>query len=201
MKAVQSVRNVKMGLKRRLKEKCSVHILFLIFVTGIVMILSASVAVASFNAISFITNNTTFFSDFREFREQWFAVEEQIFGIEDIYAPVDWSAIRDSAKEVVMKHERIMIKFIRDARSSRDTLPQDQVSGAQGVIEKVLEYIDSVGLVVLKLYEISEQLHRKTVDPFSYTMTDYNQDVRQLKQLYATFHTNGNELNQLFYGR
>ena len=94
-----------------------------------------------------------------------------------------------------------MMKFIRDARSSRDTLPQDQLSGAQGVIEKVLEYIDSVGLVVLKLYEVSEQLHRKTVDPYSYTMADYNQDIKQLKQLYSTYHDNGNELNQLFYGK
>ena len=201
MKAAQSARDAKMGLKRQLKEKCSVRILFFVFVTGLTMVLSTSAAVASFNAMSFIMNNTTFFSDFREFREQWFAVEEQIFGIEDIYAPVDWEAIRDGAKEVVMKHEHIMMKFIRDARSSRDTLPQDQLSGAQGVIEKVLEYIDSVGLVVLKLYEISEQLHRKTVDPYSYTMADYNQDIKQLKQLYATYHDNGNELNQLFYGK
>lgn len=190
-----------MGPERQMKEKCSVHILFLTFVIGIVMILFTSAAIASFSAMSFIMNNTTFFLDFRGFREQWFAVEEQIFEIEDISIPVDWSAIRDNAKKVVMEHERIMIKFIRDARASRDTLPQDQVSEAQGVIEKVLEYIDSVGLVVLKLYEISEQLHQKTVDPFSYTMKDYNQDIKQLEQLYATFHNNGNELNQLFYGK
>ena len=201
MKAVQSVKDAKMGLKPQLKEKRPVRILFLIFVTGIAMILHTSAAVASFNAMSFIMNNTTFFSDFREFREQWFAVEEKIFGIEDTYDPVDWSAIRESAKEVVTEHERIMIKFVRDARSSRDALPQDQASGAQGVIEKVLEYIDSVGLVVLKLYEISEHLHRKTVDPYSYSMTDYNEDVRQLNQLYAAFHNNGNDLNQLFYGK
>ena len=115
MKAVQLVRDAKMGPKHQLKEKCShVHILFLTFVIGIVIILSTSAAVASFNAISFIMNNTTFFSDFREFQEQWFVVEEQIFGVEDIYAPIDWSAIRDRAKEVVIEHERIMIKFVRD---------------------------------------------------------------------------------------
>lgn len=190
-----------MRLKRQPKDRRSVHILSLAFVTSIVMILHASAAMATFNAMSFIRNNTTFFSDFREFRVQWFAVEEQIFGIEDIYAPVDWSAIRDSAKEVVTKHERLMVKFVRDARSSRSKLPQGEASRAQEVIEKVLEYIDSVGLVVLKLYEISEKLYRKTVEPYSYTMTDYNVDIKQFKQLYATFQNQGNELNQLFYGK
>ncbi len=190
-----------MRLKRQPQDRPSVHILSFAMATSIVMILHSSAAMATFNAMSFIRNNTTFFSDFREFREQWFAVEEQIFGIEDIYAPVDWSAIRDSAKEVVMKHERLMVKFFRDARSSRSKLPQGEAARAQEVIEKVLEYIDSVGLVVLKLYEISEKLHRKTVEPYSYTMTDYNVDNKQFMQLYATFKNQGNELNQLLYGR
>jgi len=165
------------------------------------MILYASTAMATFNAVSFIRNNTTFFSDFREFREQWFAVEEQIFGIEDIYAPVDWSAIRDSAKEVVMEHERLMVKFVRDARSAQSKLPPAEAAQAQHAIEIVLEYLDSVGLVILKLYEISEKLYKKTLDPYSYTMSDYNDDFRHFKKLNEAFEKKGKALNQLLYGK
>ncbi len=90
-----------MRLKRQPKDRLFVHILSFAFVTSIVVSLHASAAVNTFNATSFIRNNTTFFSDFRELQSKWFSVEEQIFGIEDVYTSVDWSAIRDSAKEVV----------------------------------------------------------------------------------------------------
>jgi len=162
--------------------------------------LNTTPVMAKFDPMSFFENNTTFFSDFRECRAQWFAVEDRISSIKDEYEPVDWAAIRDSAKEVVMKHERLMVKFARDCRSARSKLPAAEAAQAQHAIEIVLEYLDSVGLVVLKLYEISEKLYKKQ-DPYSYTMSDYNDDLRHFKKLNEAFEGKGKALNQLLYGR
>ncbi|MDA2921122.1 hypothetical protein MYX76_16805 [Desulfobacterota bacterium AH_259_B03_O07] len=65
----------------------------------------------------------------------------------------------------------------------------------------MLEYLDSVGLVVLKLYEISEKLYKKTLDPYSYTMADYNADFRHFKKLNEAFEKKGESVNQLLYGK
>jgi hypothetical protein len=156
---------------------------------------------AKFDPMSFFEKNTTFFSDFKTFRTQWFAVEDRISSIKDEYEPVDWATIRDSAKEVVMKHERLMAKFTRDCRSAQSKLPPAEAAQAQQAIEIVLEYLDSVGLVVLKLYDISEKLYKKTLDPYSYTMSDYNDDFRYFKKLNKAFEKKGKALNQLLYGK
>ena len=177
------------------------QLLCLAVVVAATIVLDSPVVIAKFDPMSFIQNNTTFFSDFRAFREQWFAVEGRISGIKDEYEPVDWAGIRDSAKEVVMMHERLMVKFARDCRSSRSKLPPDEADQAQRTIEVVLEYVDSVGLVVLKLYEISEKLYNKTADPYSYTMSDYNSDMKQFKKLNEAFEKKGKALNHLFYGK
>ena len=171
------------------------------FVIYLAMGLNTTPVMANFDPMSFFEKNTTFFFDFREFRAQWFAVEDRISSIKDEYEPVDWAAIRDSAKEVVMKHERLMVKFARDCRSARSKLPPAEAAQAQHAIEIVLEYLDSVGLVVLKLYEISEKLYKKTQDPYSYTMSDYNDDFRHFKKLNEAFEGKGKALNQLLYGR
>ena len=78
-------------------------------------------------------------------------MEDRISSIKDVYEPVDWGEIRDSAKEVVMKHERLMVKFAKDCSLPRRKLPPDEATIAQHAIEMVMEYLDSVGLVVLKL--------------------------------------------------
>ena len=171
------------------------------FIINVAMFLNATTVMAEFDPMSFFEKNTTFFSDFRTFRTQWFAVEERISNIKDEYEPVDWAAIRDSAKEVVMKHECLMVKFARDCRSARSKLPDGEAAQAQHAIEIVLEYLDSVGLVVLKLYEISEKLYNKTLDPYSYTMSDYNDDFRHFKKLNEAFEKKGKTLNQLLYGQ
>lgn len=154
-----------------------------------------------FNALFFLEKNTTFLTDFQTFRAQWFMVEDQISGIKDVYEPVNWAAIRESAKEVVKNHERLLVKFLRDYTPALSQLPSIDVAGAQHAIEVVLEYLDSVGLYVLKLYEISEKLYNKTRDPYSYTMSDYNRDIMQLKQLDEAFCQKGILLNNLMYGK
>jgi len=100
-----------------------------------------------------------------------------------------------------MMHENLTVKFARDCRSARSKLPPAEAAQAQHAIEIVLEYLDSVGLVVLKLYEISEKLYKKTLDPYSYTMSDYNDDFRHFKKLNEAFEKKGKELNQLLYGK
>lgn len=165
------------------------------------MVLNATTVMAKFDPMSFFENNTTFFSDFRTFQTQWFAVEDRISSIKDEYEPVDWTEIRDKAKDVVMMHESLMVKFARDCRSARSKLPPAKMDQAQHAIEIAMEYIDSVGLVVLKLYEISEMLYNKTVDPYSYTMSDYNSDMRYFKKLNKAFEEKGKALNQLLYGK
>lgn len=171
------------------------------FVINVAMVLNATTVMAKFDPMSFFEKNTTFFSDFKTFRTQWFAVEDRISSIKDEYEPVGWAAIRDSAKEVVMKHEGLMVKFARDCRSARSKLPPAKAAQAQHAIEIVLEYLDSVGLVVLKLYEISEKLYKKTLNPYSYTMSDYNNDFRHFKKLNEAFEKKGKVLNQLLYGK
>jgi len=171
------------------------------FVLNVAMVLNATTVNAKFDPLSFFEKNTTFFRDFKTFRTQWFAVEDRIFSIKDEYEPVNWAAIRDSAKEVVMKHERLMVKFARDCRSARSKLPPAEAAQAQHALEIVLEYLDSVGLVVLKLYEISEKLYKKTLDPYAYTTSDYNDDIRHFKKLYEAFEKKGKALNQLMYGK
>ncbi len=171
------------------------------FFINVAMVLNATTVMAKFDPMSFFEKNTTFFSDFKTFRTQWFAVEDRISGIKDEYEPVDWDAIRDSAKEVVMKHKRLMVKFARDCRSARSKLLPAEEAQAQHAIEIVLEYLDSVGLVVLKLYEISEKLYKKTLEPYSYTMSDYNDDFRHFKKLNEAFEKKGKVLNQLLYGK
>ncbi len=182
-------------------NKRILQLLCLAFVINLAIVLNATTVMAKFDPMSFFEKNTTFFSDFKAFRTQWFAVEDQIFSIKDEYEPVDWAAIRNSAKEVVVKHERLMVKFARDCRSARSKLPPDEAAQAQDAIAIVLEYLDSVGLVVLKLYEISEKLYKKTVDPYSYTMSDYNDDFKHFKKLYEAFEEKGKALNQLLYGK
>ena len=177
------------------------QLLCLAIVIATNIIFASPVAIAKFDPMLFIQNNTTFFSDFRALREKWFAVEDRISSIKDVYEPVDWAAIRNSAKQVVMIHERLMVKLARDCRSSRSKLLPGEADQAQRTIELVLEYIDSVGLVVLKLYEISEKLYNKTVNPYSYTMSDYNSDMKQFKKLNEAFEKKGNSLNLLFYGK
>lgn len=171
------------------------------FVISVTMVFNSTTVMAKFAPMSFFEKNTTFFSDFKTFRTQWFAVEDRISSIKDEYELVDWSAIRDNAKEVVMKHERLMVKFARDCRSARNKLPPAEAAQAQHAIEIVLEYLDSVGLMVLKLYEISEKLYQKTQDPYSYTMSDYNDDFRHFKKLNEAFEKKGKALNELLYGK
>ncbi len=171
------------------------------FVINVAMVLNATTVMAKFDPMSFFENNTTFFSDFKTFRTQWFAVEDRISSIKDEYEPVDWAAVRDSAKEVVMKHEGLMVKFVRDCRSARSKLPPAKADQAQHAIETVMEYLDSVGLVVLKLYEISAKLYNKIQDPYSYTMSSYNDDFRHFRKLYEAFEKKGKALNQLMYGK
>jgi hypothetical protein len=65
----------------------------------------------------------------------------------------------------------------------------------------MLEYLDSVWLVVLKLYEITEKLYRKSLDPYSYTMDAYHEDFRKFKALNAAFEKKGKEVNVLLYGK
>ena len=165
------------------------------------LILNAPLAFADFDPYSFIHNNTTFYPDFEKLRGKWFAVENQVFGIEDPNDPVDWSKIRDKAEWVVYEHERMMLKFIEDSRSALSKLKGAEVKQAKVARARVLEYIDSVGMVVLKLYEITEKLYDKTIDPYSYSMTDYNLDINQFKKLYEAYQTKGTELNRFLYGQ
>lgn len=171
------------------------------FIINVAMVLNATTVMAKFDPMSFFEKNTTFFSDFRTFRTQWFAVEDRISSIKDVYEPVDWAAIRDSAKEVVMKHEQLMVKFTLDCTSAKRKLPDGEAVHAQHAIEIALEYLDAVGLVVLKLYEISEKLYKKTLNPYFYTMSDYNDDFSHFKKLNEAFEKKGTALNQLLYGK
>jgi hypothetical protein len=155
----------------------------------------------TFSALSFFQTNTTFFTDFSAFRKQWFSVENRIAGIKDEYQSVDWLAIRNSAKEVVAKHEKLMVKFARDCREAKVRLPSGQKNQADAAITTMLEYLDAVGLVVVKLYQISEKLYGKTIDPYSYTMEDYNADFRKFRELNVRFEKKGNDVNLLLYGK
>jgi hypothetical protein len=161
----------------------------------------ATAGPGTFDSLSFFEKNTTFFVEFPAFRKQWFGVENRIAGIKDEYQPVDWSAIRNSAKEVVVKHEKVTVKFARDCRAAIGRLPSAQSAQAQGAIATMLEYLDAVGLVVLKLYQISEKLYGKTMDPYSYTMEEYNADFRKYKELNEKFEKKGKEVNLLLYGK
>jgi hypothetical protein len=173
----------------------------IVFIFNVAVVFNATTVMAKFNPMSFFEKNTTFFFDFKMLRTQWFAVEDRISSIKDVYEPVDWGEIRDSAKEVVMKHERLMVKFAKDCSLARRKLPPDEATIAQHAIEMVMEYLDSVGLVVLKLYEISEKLLKKTQDPYSYTMSDYNDDFRHFRELNEAFEKKGKAVNQLLYGK
>lgn len=186
------------GFFKHIFRTIYIYIAFVIFVT---IVLAATTAMAKFDPMAFFEKNTTFFSDFRMFRRHWFAVEDRISSIKDEYEPVDWGAIRDSAKEVVMEHERLLVKFARDCRSAQSKLPSDEADQAKYAVEKVLEYLDSVGLVVLKLYEMSEKLYKKTQDPYCYSMSDYNDDFRHFKEMNEVFEKKGKALNQLLYGK
>lgn len=175
--------------------------LLLFLVANLALDTACSSCAEDFDPYSFINNNTTFYSDFKKLRAKWFTVEEQVFGIEDPYDPVDWSKIREKAKWVVYEHERMMLKFAEDSTSALSKLKGAEVKQAKVARERVLEYIDSVGMVVLKLYEITEKLYGKTKDPYSYNMTAYHLDVEQFKNLYEVFQAKGTELNKLLYGR
>jgi len=162
---------------------------------------SATAAPGPFDALSFFEKHTTFFADFPALRKQWFSVEDRIAGIKDEFQSVDWSAIRNSAKDVVARHEKLTVKFARDCRAAKAKLPAAQGAQAQNAIATMFEYLDSVGLVVLKLYQISEKLYGKTMDPYSYTMEEYNADFRKFKELNDKFEKKGKEVNLLFYGK
>lgn len=155
----------------------------------------------TFNALSFFEKNTTFFADFSSFRKQWFDVESRISDIKDEYQAVDWAAIRNSAKDIVNKHDKLMVKFAKDCRRAKGRLASSQGAQAQGAINTMLEYLDAVGLVVLKLYEISEKLYGKTINPYSYTMEEYNADFRSFKELNQKFERKGKQVNILLYGK
>lgn len=161
----------------------------------------AAAAARNFDALTFFEKNTTFFHDFGAFRKQWFSVEDRISGIKDEYEPFDWQAVRNSAKDVVTIHEQLMVKFARDCRVAKAKLSPAEGARAERAIKLMLEYIDSVGLVVLKLYEITEKLYGKTLDPYSYTMENYNADFRKFKALNDRFESKGKEVNLLLYGK
>jgi hypothetical protein len=155
----------------------------------------------NFDALSFFEWNTTFFQEFSSFRKQWFSVEDRISSIKGEYEPFDWKAVRNSAKDVVARHEHLMVKFARDCRAAKAKLSPAESGPAERAIQLMLEYLDSVGLVVLKLYEITEKLHGKTLDPYSYTMENYNADFREFKDLNARFESKGKDVNLLLYGK
>ena len=157
-------------------------------------------AAREFDALAFFKMNTTFFADFGEFRKRWFAVEDRISGIKDEYEAFDWKEARNRARDVVIQHEALMVKFARDCRAAKARLSVTEAAQAQEAIGCMLEYLDSVGLVVLKLYEITEKLYRKTLDPYSYTMEAYNADFRKFKDLNDAFEKKGKEVNVLLYG-
>jgi len=161
----------------------------------------AIAAERKFDALSFFEKNKTFLQDFGAFRKQWFSVEDRISGIKDEYEQFDWQALRNGAKDLLARHERLMVKFARDCRAAKAKLSPAERGPAERAIELMLEYLDSVGLVVLKLYEITEKLHGKTLDPYSYTMEDYNADFQKFKDLNARFETKGKEVNLLLYGK
>jgi hypothetical protein len=173
----------------------------LVLLCNLVWAYCATAGPGTFDALSFFEKNTTFFADFPAFRKQWFSVEDSIAGIKDEYQPVDWSVIRNSAKEVVAKHEKLTVKFARDCRSAKAKLPSAQRVQAEGANDTMLEYLDAVGLAVLKLYQISEKLYGKTIDPYSYTMEQYNIDFRKFKELNERFEKKGKEVNLLLYGK
>lgn len=158
-------------------------------------------ATRNFDALSFFKKNTTFFEDFGAFRKQWFSVEERISSIKNEHEQFDWLEVRNSAKDVVARHEQLMVKFARDCRTAKAKLSKAEGAHAQRAIEPMLEYLDNVGLVVLKLYEIAEKLYGKTLDPYSYTMEDYNGDFRKFKELNDRFEKKGKEINLLLYGK
>ncbi len=167
-------------------------------------LVSAYCAVAgagTFDALSFFEKNTTFFTDFSTFRKQWFSVEDRISGVKDEYQHVDWAAVRNSAQDVVTRHEKLMVKFARDCKAAKGKLSSFQGARAQGAIATMLEYLDTVGMVVLKLYQISEKLYGKTMDPYSYTMEEYNADFSKFKELNERFEKKGKEVNLLLYGK
>lgn len=190
-----------MGFLRCLIRGLGLTTLLLFLVANLALDTACSSSVEDFDPYSFINNNTTFYSDFKKLRAKWFTVEEQVFGIEDPYDPVDWSKIRDSAKWVVSEHERMTVKFAKDSTSALSHLKRSEVEQAQAVSKRVLEYIDSAGMVIMKLYQITEKLYGKTKDPYSYNMTAYHLDVEQFKNLYEVFQAKGTELNKLLYGR
>lgn len=178
-----------------------VSITTLALLCNLVWAYCATAGPGPFDALSFFEKNTSFFADFPAFRKQWFIVEDRIAGIKDEYQSVDWSAIRNSAKEVVARHEKLTVKFAQDCRAAKGKLPSVQGKQAQGAIATMLEYLDAIGLVVLKLYQISEKLYGKTMDPYSYTMEDYNADFRKFKELNERFERKGKEVNLLLYGK
>lgn len=161
----------------------------------------AIAAEGNFDAPSFFKGNTTFFEDFRSFKKQWFSVEDRISGIKDEYEPFDWQALRNSAMDVVARHEQLMVKFARDCRAAKAKLSPTESAPAERAIQLMIEYLDSVGLVVLKLYEITEKLYGKTLDPYSYTMENYNADFRKFKDLNAQFEIKGKKVNLMLYGK
>lgn len=146
--------------------------------------------------------NTTFFSDFGEFRKQWFAVEDRISGIKDEYAPFDWKETRDKAKDVVARHQALMVKFARDCQAAKGKLSTAEAAHAEPAIDSCSNILmpSDWWPVVLKLYEIAEKLYGKTLDPYSYTMETYNTDFRKFRELNYAFEKKGKEVNLLFYG-
>ena len=138
-----------------------------LFLVLIVMLpLGSSFASTSFDSWSFIDGKTSFFTDFKEFRSEWFAIEKEIFEVDDIYASVNWPEIASRAKNLVEKHERLMVKFVKESQSAINKLKDQDIAIGTVARKTVLEFIDSVGLVVLKQYEITEKLSKKTKDPY-----------------------------------
>ena len=172
------------------------------FLVLIVMLpLSSSSAATLFDFWSFIDGNTSFFTDFKEFRSEWFALEKEVFEIDDVHAPVNWPEIASNTQTLVEKHEQLIVKFMKESQTAISKLKEQDIPKGTIARKTVLEFIDSVGLVVLKLYELTGKLAKKTENPYSYTMKEYNLDIEQYKKLYDIFQTRGAELNKLFYSR
>jgi hypothetical protein len=170
------------------------------FAGAVLVMLAISASASEFNAERFVAEKTSFIEDFGEFREAWFGLEEDVFGIEDIDAPIDWKKMAERSEGVVEQHQTLMRRFFAMSQEALHSVPSSQADEALAVRRTLLEFIDAAGLLVLKLLQICASLAEKVSDPYSYTMTEYNKDLDQYKNLYVEYQRLGAEVNTLFYG-
>lgn len=119
------------------------------------------IASASIDYQTFIEKSTSFVNEFMNFRSKRFALGEEVFGIDDSYAPVNWPELTHKAKLLVENHERLMINFVEESKTAIAKLEDNDVIHGTIARRTVLEFIDSVGKVVLKLYEITSNLSKR----------------------------------------